>query len=78
MNDDILKIPFVDIKRIIKIRNEKRNAVERQSYREAEILRDKEKYMVTKYPCLLDINSDELIGYLRDGRIDSLLDVNLF
>lgn len=76
--NDILKIPFVDIKRIIKIRNDKRNAVERQSYQEAQILRDKEKYMVTKYPCLQDYNSDDLIVYLRDSRIDSLLDVNLF
>jgi hypothetical protein len=73
MSDDILKVPLVDIKKVIDIRRDKLNAVKRQEYKEAQILRDEEKSIVTKYPCLPDIESDDLIVYLRDRGIDLLL-----
>ena len=73
MRGDILKVPLVDIKKVIDIRRDKVNAVKRQEYEEAQILRDEEKSIVNKYPCLLDIESDELIVHLRDRGIDLLL-----
>ena len=73
MSDDILKVPLVDIKKVIDIRRDKMNAVKRQGYEEAQILRGDEKSIVTKYPCLLGIESDDLIVHLRDRGIDLLL-----
>ena len=73
MRGDILKVTLVDIKKVIDIRRDKVNAVKRQEYEEAQILRDEEKSIVTKYPCLLDIESDDLIVHLRDRGIDLLL-----
>jgi hypothetical protein len=77
MNDDLSKVPIPDIKRLIEIRKQKFDVVQRQAYEEAARLRDEERTIERKYPGLYDINTNELINIIRDKRIDNLLDDNI-
>lgn len=74
MNDELLKIPIVDVKKIVDIRNRKVDVVQRQAYEEAARLRDEERELETKYPILRDVRSSDLVSILRDRKIDDLLD----
>jgi protein-arginine kinase activator protein McsA len=74
MNDELLKIPIVDIKRYIDIKVKKNEVVRRQKYEEAARLRDDERELETKYPILREVKSNDLVNILRDKKIDKLLD----
>jgi hypothetical protein len=74
MNDELLKVPIVDVKKIVDIRNRKIGVVQRQAYEEAARLRDEERELETKYPILREVKSNDLVTILRDRKIDKLLD----
>jgi hypothetical protein len=78
MNDELSKVPIVDIKRYIDIRNKKIDVVRRQDYEEAAKLRDEERTLENNYPTLREvvgsIETSQLINHLRDRKIDGLLD----
>jgi len=74
MNDELLKVPIVDVKKIVDIRNKKNEVVRRQSYEEAVKLREEERILETKYPILREVKSNDLVNILRDKKIDKLLD----
>jgi protein-arginine kinase activator protein McsA len=74
MNDELLKISIVDIKRYIDIKVKKNEVVRRQKYEEAARLRDDERELETKYPILREVKSNDLVNILRDKKIDKLLD----
>jgi len=78
MNDELSKVPIVDIKRLIEIRNKKSDVIRRQAYEEAARLRDEERKLENNYPILREVagNSEvsQLINHLRDRKIDGLLD----
>lgn len=74
MNDELLKVPIVDVKKIVDIRNRKVDVVQRQAYEEAARLRDEERELETKYPILREVRSNDLVNILRDRKIDDLLD----
>jgi protein-arginine kinase activator protein McsA len=74
MNDELLKISIVDIKRYIDIKVKKNEVVRRQKYEEADRLRDDERELETKYPILREVKSNDLVNILRDKKIDKLLD----
>ena len=74
MNEELLKVPIVDVKKIVDIRNRKTDVIQRQKYEEAVILRDEEKQLETKYPILREVKSNDLVISLRDRKIDDLLD----
>ena len=74
MNDELLKVPIVDVKKIVDIRNRKMDVIQRQAYEEAARLRDEERELETKYPILRDVRSNDLVNILRDRKIDDLLD----
>lgn len=78
MNDELNKIPLVDIKKYIDIRNRKTVCVQSKMYEEADRLRDEEKTLETKYPILPKIKANDVISYLikltRDRKIDDILD----
>ena len=74
MNDELLKIPIVDVKKILDIRNKKNEVIRRQKYEEAARLRDDERELETKYPILREVKSNDLVNILRDKKIDKLLD----
>jgi hypothetical protein len=74
MNDELLKIPIEDIKKIVDIRNKKTDVIQRQKYEEAARLRDEERELETKYPILREVKSNDLVISLRDRKIDDLLD----
>jgi len=74
MNDELLKIPIEDVKKIVDIRNKKTDVIKRQKYEEAARLRDEEKELETKYPILREVKSNDLVISLRDRKIDDLLD----
>jgi len=74
MNDELLKVPIVDVKKIVDIRNKKNEVVRRQSYEEAVKLREEERELETKYPILREVKSNDLVNILRDKKIDKLLD----
>ena len=73
MNDELLKVPIVDVKKIVDIRNRKIGVVQRQAYEEAARLRDEERELETKYPILREVKSNDLVSILRDRKIDDLL-----
>lgn len=73
MNDELLKVPIVDVKKIVDIRNRKVDVVKRQAYEEAARLRDEERELETKYPILREVKSNDLVTILRDRKIDKLL-----
>ena len=74
MNDELNKIPTVDIKKYIDIKTKKTDVVKRQAYEEAARLRDEEKTLETKYPILSKIKEkDILINVIRDRKIDDIL-----
>lgn len=74
MSDELLKVPIVDVKKIVDIRNRKIGVVQRQAYEEAARLRDEERELETKYPILREVKSNDLVNILRDRKIDDLLD----
>ena len=74
MNDELLKVPIVDVKKIVDIRNKKTDVIQRQKYEEAARLRDEERELETKYPILREVKSNDLVTILRDRKIDKLLD----
>ena len=74
MNDELSKVPIVDIKRLIEIRKQKFDVVQRQAYEEAAKLRDEERTIEEKYSGLYSINTNDLVNILRDKKIDKLLD----
>jgi len=74
MNDELLKVPIVDVKKILDIRNKKNEVLRRQSYEEAFKLREEERILETKYPILREVKSNDLVNILRDKKIDRLLD----
>jgi hypothetical protein len=74
MNVELLKIPIVDVKKIVDIRNRKTDVIQRQKYEEAVRLRDEERELETKYPILREVKSNDLVISLRDRKIDDLLD----
>ena len=74
MNDELNKIPTVDIKKYIDIKTKKTDVVKRQAYEEAARLRDEEKTLETKYSILSKIKEkDILINVIRDRKIDDIL-----
>jgi hypothetical protein len=74
MNDELSKVPIVDIKRLIEIRKQKFDVVQRQAYEEAAKLRDEERTIEEKYSGLYSINTNDLVNILREKKIDRLLD----
>jgi len=78
MSDELSKVPIIDIKKYIDIRNKKSDVVKRQAYEEAARLRDEERILENNYPILREvagsIEISQLINHLRDRKIDSLLD----
>jgi len=74
MNVELLKVPIVDVKKIVDIRNRKTDVIQRQKYEEAVRLRDEERELETKYPILREVKSNDLVISLRDRKIDDLLD----
>ena len=78
MNDELSKVPIVDIKRLIEIRKQKFDVVQRQAYEEAVKLRDEERTLENNYPILREVagssETSQLINHLRDRKIDDLLD----
>ena len=74
MNDELLKVPIVDVKKIVDIRNRKMDVIQRQAYEEAARLRDEERELETKYPILREVKAIDLVTILRDRKIDKLLD----
>jgi hypothetical protein len=74
MNEELLKIPIEDVKKIVDIRNKKTDVIQRQKYEEAARLRDEERELETKYPILREVKSNDLVISLRDRKIDDLLD----
>ena len=74
MNDELLKVPIVDVKKIVDIRNRKMDVIQRQAYEEAARLRDEERELETKYPILREVKAIDLVNILRDRKIDKLLD----
>ena len=74
MNYELLKVPIVDVKKIVDIRNRKMDVIQRQAYEEAARLRDEERELETKYPILREVKAIDLVTILRDRKIDKLLD----
>jgi len=77
MNDELKKIPIVDIKRYLDIRNKKSDVIKRQKYEEAARLRDEERTLENNYPILREAvkNSEvsQLIEHIRDTKINEIL-----
>lgn len=77
MSDELSRVPIIDTKKYIDIRNKKSDVVKRQAYEEAARLRDEERILENNYPILREVAGSEisqLINHLRDRKIDSLLD----
>jgi len=78
MSDELSKVPIIDIKKYIDIRNKKSDVVKRQAYEEAARLRDEERILENNYPILREVSGSseisQLINHLRDRKIDDLLD----
>ena len=77
MYNELSKIPIVDIKKYIDIRNKKSDVIRRQAYEEAARLRDEERTLENNYPILREVagssETSQLINHLRDRKIDDLL-----
>lgn len=75
MNDELNKIPTVDIKKYIDIKAKKTDVLKRQMYDEAAKLRDEERTLEVKYPILSEVkaNVSYLFDVIRDRKIDDIL-----
>jgi len=77
MNDELKKIPIVDIKRYLDIRNKKSDVIRRQAYEEAARLRDEERTLENIYPILREVVKNgevsQLIEHIRDTKINEIL-----
>ena len=74
MNKELFNVPLSEAKKILEIRNKKNDVVRRQAYEEAARLRDEERDIENKYPILREIKTADVINYIRDKKIDDLLD----
>ena len=74
MNKELFNVPLSEAKKILEIRNKKNDVVRIQAYEEAARLRDEERDIENKYPILREIKTADVINYIRDKKIDDLLD----